>query len=143
AFSTNTKLIERPLLQVACGTHYLYFDLIAELPEGQYTAGFTFTEHSESSLNLAQYDKLIEFYVHIPKPKSSTGYVSLPVEFSLQKINDIVIGLVKNSAGTLTPAAVLESVHTEEIFSFPVQLKNDSTQAWGSTLFNPIKLSYH
>ncbi|SDW03624.1 Wzt carbohydrate-binding domain-containing protein [Nitrosomonas communis] len=143
-FSTNTRPIERPLLQVVCGAHCLHYDLIAELPEGRYTAGFTFTEHNaESSLNLARYDKLIKFQVHIPKPRSSIGYVDLPVKFGLQKTNDIVIGLVKDTAGTLIPDAVLGSVITEETFNLSVRLRNDSAEVWGSTLFNPIKLSYH
>lgn len=143
AFSTNSTLLERSLLQVACGTHCVSYYLVADLPAGTYSAGFSFVEPRPAGVReLAWYDRLASFRVIIPRLTPGSGYVSLPVEFDCRQMNDTVFGLVENAAGTIDTTAVIGDVAVEESFVLPVHLKNASDQTWVNTSCNPINLTY-
>ena len=59
AFSTNSTMLGRILTSVSPGTHRAHYSLVADLPEGQYTAGFTFTEyHAGEYRELSRFDNL-------------------------------------------------------------------------------------
>lgn len=144
AFCTNTAILERPLLHMSRGTHRMGYYLVADLPEGQYTAGFAFIERcAEGNRELAWYDKLVTFRVLVQRLTPSVGYVSLPVEFVCWKTSDIVTSLVEDAAGTLVTDALLGDVAVGEALDMPVRLENASAQTWVSTVLNPIYLSYH
>lgn len=144
AFGTNTTMLERPLLQVGRGTHVTRYYLVADLPEGQYTAGFAFIECcAEGNRELAWYDKLVTFRVSAQRLTQSVGYVSLPVEFDCHQTSDDVVSLVENAAGTLVADVMLGDVAVGEALDLPVRLENASVQTWVSLGFHPINISYH
>ena len=143
AFSTSSTLLELPLVQVACGTHRVSYYLVADLPEGAYSVGFSFVEpRAEGLRELAWYDQLVTFRLTLPRLRPGSGYVSLPVEFDCRQMNDTIFGLVENAAGTIDSSAVLGDVAVEERFILPVRLHNASDQTWVNTICNPINLSY-
>lgn len=144
AFDSNTTMLKQPLLQVEHGTHRLRFQLVANLSEGLYTAGFIFVErHAEGNRELARYNELVTFRISVLQSATSLGYANLPVEFSIQKMSNAVLGKIQNAAGTLTSDTVLGNIAVEEVFDLHVLLENASAQTWVSTQFNPINLSYH
>ncbi len=88
AFGTNTTLLKQSLLEIKPGTHRVQYSLIADLPEGKYSAGFAFLEKREhGNRELAWYDKLSTFSVTVPRPQASIGYCSMPVELNYLRLD--------------------------------------------------------
>ena len=140
----DITLLDRPLLRVARGCHKIRYHMVADLPEGQYNAGFTFAERrAGGNRELARYDKLVTFAVAAPSEGSGVDHVNPPASFDHQQTSDIVISLIEDAKGTISCDGVLGSVGAGESFWLPVKLKNTSTQAWVSTWHHPINFSYH
>lgn len=75
--------------EVRCRFRYLSSEsLLADLPEGVYTAGFTFTEtlSDASTQELLWYDKLCEFRVSHSAKRVGIGYADFPSTQMLIKI---------------------------------------------------------
>ncbi len=87
AFGTNTTLLGKTLKNLSAGIYQERWIIIANLPEGEYTAGFAFDERFEKSTRrLAWYDRLCEFRIVLPEySRQSVGYVDLPAAVTLQK----------------------------------------------------------
>jgi Wzt C-terminal domain len=144
AFGTNTTLLQRPLRDVRRGTHQASYRLVADLPDGQYSAGLTFTEHhADNNRELARYNCLVPFRVSTSRLTPSVGYLSLPVEFDQQQTSNNVVGPMPGAKGGLDAEAALGDLILGESVDLPVRLHNASAQTWMSTKFNPIHLSYH
>ncbi|ELW9526866.1 sulfotransferase family 2 domain-containing protein [Burkholderia cenocepacia] len=144
AFSTNNVLLSRHLNNVTSGTYCTRYYLVANLPEGQYTAGFSFVERrSRRIVELARYEALISFKVNVPRLTPSEGYVCVPTDFECHRTSDSVSGLVVDAAGHLVSDAVLGELSIGENFELELALRNTSSQTWISTQFNQISLSYH
>jgi hypothetical protein len=81
AFGTNTTLLKNIIKNISAGKHCIQFELSANLPYGNFTAGFAFNSIKNDEANeLAWFDKLVNFQVKPLQQTSSIGYVSLPVE---------------------------------------------------------------
>ena len=143
AFGTNTSLLDRQLRRVRRGTHRLSYYLLADLPEGSFTAGFAFADHAKNKFQeLAWFDRLVTFRIQLTKITPSIGYVSMPVDVSYCQIDDVVLGVVDNAIGYLQVDAVFGDVTVSEKINLPVLLVNSSDQTWVSTFFYPLNLSY-
>ena len=144
AFGTNTTLLKQPLLRIRAGTHRVQYCVIAELPEGKYTAGFAFAERRpEGHRQLAWYDKLAEFSVVVPRPQACVGYASLPVVGSYRQIGEEVVFLIADATGSLQVDSPFDHVEVGDEFFLPVRIENSSGQTWVSTQRNPLQVSYH
>lgn len=144
AFGTNTTLLERKLFNVKPGTHRLQYCLVANMPEGVYSAGFAFADRQpDGDRQLAWFDKLVGFSVAVLRPQACVGYASLPVEVTCSQTSDVIFGLVEYANGTIRVDALLGDAVAGELLKLPVVLKNLSPQIWTSSHHNPIVLSYH
>lgn len=145
AFGTNTALLERPLLNVNRGTYRIRYDLTANLPEGEYKAGFAFVEHNENQdLELAWHDHLLTFRISVPRLTPSIGYTSLPVTFDFQQCSNELSERINDASGTIRSETLPSKISSGESFILPVHLENTSTQIWvNNDLRHPINLSYH
>jgi hypothetical protein len=144
AFGTNTTLLNKRLLNLKQGTHRVQYYLVVDLPEGAYTAGFSFAAPLPAGIReLAWFDNLVSFNVSIQRRQADVGYASMPVEVSYRQISDVVLGELKDCAGTVTVEAVLGSLACGEVVSLPVVLQNTSTQVWAGSYLNPLVLAYH
>jgi hypothetical protein len=145
AFGTNTTLLEQRLRNMRPGTYVVRYALVAELPEGEYTAGFAFAacDANGRKQELAWYDALLDFHIGIQRVKPSVGYVSLPVAVDCQPAGDQVVVLVSDASGTLACTGALGDIVADETISLPVVLCNTSTQDWINHHVHPINISYH
>lgn len=143
-FDTNSTMLGKTLSDIKCGTYQVRYSLVAELPEGQYTVGFTFTEcKANQYYQIKRYDGVITFSVTVTRLMPSVGYASLPCEFDYQQVSDVMTSLVEDAAGTVVTDGMRGELTTREIFNLSVQLKNTSTRAWTNHYSYPINLSYH
>ncbi|WP_412526673.1 Wzt carbohydrate-binding domain-containing protein [Burkholderia lata] len=143
AFGTSNALLDRPLVEIAPGTYSLRYYLVANLPEGQYAAGFEFSCSRGNRIEeLACYEQLVPFRVVVPRETPSVGYMSIPADFACDRIGDAVTVSLDDTRGRLATDAVLGGLVVNESFELPVTLENASSQTWASTTFLPICLSY-
>ncbi|MDN7671604.1 hypothetical protein QZM22_03470 [Burkholderia oklahomensis] len=143
AFGSSNSLLNRPLVGLTRGTYCMRYYLAANLPEGQYVAGFVFSDSRDERTNeLAYYEKLVPFQVVMPRAAPSVGYMSLPVDFDCQRVGDVVSVTLRDATGRLQTDAMLGQLTAGETFDLPVCLENASTQTWVSSSLNPIHLSY-
>ncbi|WP_175933172.1 MULTISPECIES: hypothetical protein [unclassified Burkholderia] len=144
AFSTSNALLNRRLIDVSSGTYCTRYYVAANLPEGQYTAGFSFaTCRTRRTIELARYEALVSFSVSVPRLMPSNGYVCIPTDFDCLRTSDVTPGLVIDAAGRLISNGVLGELNVGESFELELSLCNESDQTWTSTQINPIFLSYH
>ncbi|KVT06865.1 hypothetical protein WT24_20235 [Burkholderia sp. MSMB1078WGS] len=143
AFGTSNALLDRPLVEIAPGMYSLRYYLVANLPEGQYAAGFEFSCSRDNRIDeLACYERLVPFRVVVVRDTPSVGYMSIPADFSCERIGDAVSANLEDTRGHLATDAVLGRLVAGESFELPVTLENASSQTWVSTTFHPICLSY-
>ncbi|AKM01770.1 Wzt carbohydrate-binding domain-containing protein [Burkholderia pyrrocinia] len=143
AFGTSNTLLNRPLVEIAPGTYSLRYYLVANLPEGQYTAGFEFSCSRDNRIEeLACFERLVPFRVVVPRATPSVGYMSIPADFACDRIGDAVSVNLEDARGRLATDAILGRLVVGESFELPVTLENASSQTWTSTTFHPIGLSY-
>ncbi len=82
AFGTNTILLGANPTNLSPGVHLMDYRIAADLPEGQYRAGFAFLEPSaEGMRTLAWLDDAVSFRVQVARPVKSIGYCGLPATF--------------------------------------------------------------
>lgn len=144
AFSTSNALLNRRLINVSSGTYCTRYYMAANLPEGQYTAGFSFSmSQARPPIELARYEALVPFSVSVPRLMPSNGYVCIPTDFDCLRTSDVTPGLVIDAAGRLICNGVLGELSVGEGFELELSLCNESDQTWTSTQINPIFLSYH
>jgi hypothetical protein len=69
---------------VEAGEYRVFHRIIANLPVGNYTAGFAFAEHTESGVNeLYWTDVACEFRVNRAQTATSVGYADFPATINL------------------------------------------------------------
>ncbi len=84
AFETNSTLLKQVQQDVEAGEYRVFHRIIANLPVGNYTAGFAFAEHTESGVNeLYWTDVACEFRVNRAQTATSVGYADFPATINL------------------------------------------------------------
>jgi len=143
-FGTNTTMLQERLCDVGPGSYRMRYALAAELPAGDYTAGFAFAsrEANGSARELAWFDVLLSFQITVRRITPSVGYLSLPVALDCAPIGNEVVALVSDAAGTLLSAAELGDLMPGEVISLPAYLANMSMRDWVSQHVHRINLSY-
>jgi hypothetical protein len=145
AFGVNSTLQKQVIRNVSLGVYRISHYVIADLPEGVYTAGFAFAEKlSDGSVNeLMWYDKLCEFRVSHPSHRVGVGYANLPATIALTQMGSFEKNLISDGSGRMVLIEIpnelkpLDTVHVE------VEIYNDTDVAWKGDPFRPINLSYH
>jgi len=116
---------------------------VADLPEGQYTAGFAFAERNGGTVReVAWYDKLASFRIDLPRSTPSVGYASLTTTVACDRVADRIVQIVADDRGTICTQATVRDLVVGEALSLPVVLVNKSAQDWVSLCMYPINLSY-
>jgi Wzt C-terminal domain/Sulfotransferase family len=143
-YCTNSTMLGHKISSLGPGLHKANYSIIADLPEGQYTVGYTFTECSAGDYQeLNQCNDALTFQVTVLRMNSSVGYASLRCEFDCRPASDEMTCLIEDATGEVVIDGALGDLIADEVFDLPVRLKNASTQAWESTDQYEIKLSYH
>lgn len=145
AFGVNSTLQKQIMLNVAPGIYRISHYLVADLPEGLYTAGFTFTEKlpDGSSNELMWYDKLCEFRVSHPSDRIGVGYANLPSTQMLTHIEPLVKNLITDGTGKIVCNTVVSQMKPSECIELDIEIFNNTDIDWRGDLFRPINLSYH
>lgn len=88
AFGINSTMLGQSRQSLPSGAYRVSYHLIADLPAGQYTAGFAFAEGLPDGhqRELAWRDVMCAFQVHHHGSKNFAGYANLPAEISLYPI---------------------------------------------------------
>ncbi len=143
AFGVNSTLQKQVMRDVSPGIYQISHYVIADLPEGVYTAGFSFTEKllGGSDYELMWYDKLCEFRVFYPVDRIGIGYANLPSVQMLTKIRDIQ--KITNGAGRMVPVSIPSKMKPSETLTIDVEVYNDTDVIWRGDPFRPINLSYY
>ncbi len=145
AFSINSTQIGTPLLNAETGSYQLSFKVAAILPEGNYFAGFSFTERLPGHLNeLFWQDRACEFRVYRDVPIPHMGYMYLPSELSISRVgavqDDIV---VRHPQGSISTDIATLEITSGKRTCVPVHIWNESDSAWIGDKFRPVKIAYH
>lgn len=145
AFGTNSTLQKQVIYNVLPGIYHIIHYVIADLPEGVYTAGFAFAEKlpDGSSNELMWYDKLCEFRVSHPAERVGIGYANLPATVALTQTNSFNKNLISDGSGRIDSMAIPLEMKLSERINLDVEIQNDTDVAWMGDLFRPINLSYH
>jgi hypothetical protein len=144
AFGTNSILLGQSHDSVPAGAYRVTYHLIADLPEGHYTAGFSLAEHlPESVRELAWRDVMCGFDVRNEREQRFAGYVYLPAEITLCPAGSGVEAVIVNAAGSMSVKAPVPPMRTGASSTIGVEISNRSEQAWVGNPFHPIYLSYH
>lgn len=145
AFGVNSSMLKQSMTNLQPGTYAESWSIIANLPEGEYTAGFAFTECLPSgNRELAWFDKLISFRVTIARPTPSVGYVHLPAGISYTQLSPTCVSKVNTATGYAKLEGEPPShLSVAQRLTLPVILVNQSFQDWKSLYLHPINLSYH
>jgi hypothetical protein len=145
AFGINSTLLKQSHQYLSRGSYRVSHHLLADLPEGKYTAGFAFAERlSDENRELAWYDKLCEFQVYHQADRSSVGYACLPAEMTLAPTALAAENLViKQVQGSITPCVAVMAMPADEKVTLDVVVANQGNQVWKGDVFRPVRLSYH
>ena len=85
AYGANSVLMGKLFCELSAGTYRMTHYLVADLPAGQYTAGFAFAERCPNEVKqLAWYGRLCSFEVTQDTGGMSIGYAALPAEMTLE-----------------------------------------------------------
>ncbi|WP_174984179.1 Wzt carbohydrate-binding domain-containing protein [Burkholderia lata] len=143
AFGTNTTMLENKIVSVTPGIYQFRCACVANLPEGEYTAGFAFAEQIAGEMrNLAWYDELVTFHVTHERLTPSVGYAELTTVMDCYRISESIAMPVIDGTGTLQSTSDRQEVKVNETYSLLVTLSNNSNQDWINLHSNPISLSY-
>lgn len=145
AFGVNSTLQKQVMYSVAPGIYRVSHYVVADLPEGVYTAGFAFAEKfSDGSSNeLMWYDKLCEFRVSHSSDRVGVGYANLPSTQMLTQINTSVKNIITNATGRIVSITIPVTMQSSENITIDIDIHNDTDVVWKGDLFRPINLSYH
>jgi hypothetical protein len=140
AFGINSTLLEQSHKDLSRGSYRISHHLLAELPEGKYTAGFAFAERlPDGNRELAWYDKLCEFQVCHQTDRKFAGYVCLPAEMTLSRRG----GAIDLVAGNIMLCVPIATIFVDERVALNVNVLNKGSLAWKGDVFRPVSLSYH
>ncbi|MGF6261520.1 hypothetical protein OKW49_002421 [Paraburkholderia youngii] len=143
AFGTNTTMLERKVVSVAPGTYQVRYVCVADLPDGDYTAGFAFTEKlAAGERRLAWYDVLVDFSVSRERVIPSIGYAELSTAMDCFALSIEPPGPIKDATGTLEALSAPHAAIAGATYEITVVLSNHSAQDWVSLHEHPINLSY-
>jgi hypothetical protein len=144
AFGTNTDLLGRDLTEMGTGRYRASYDIVADLPAGEYRLGVAFLDRlADSQPEVAWFDDLIAFTVRDEAIRNQRGYAALPFVFECDRVAPDRVPTLEDGRGRLVLMTVPRSVEPGETFLIPARLENHSSQAWVSSERNPINLSYH
>jgi Wzt C-terminal domain/Sulfotransferase family len=144
AYYTNSTMLGHKINSLDAGVHKAHYSVIASLPEGQYTIGYTFTECIAGDYReLSHCNDALTFQVTVQRVNSSLGYASLHCKFEHRAASNDMACLIEDATGEVVIDGVLGDLIANEVFYLTVRLKNASAQAWLSTHQHEIKLSYH
>lgn len=143
AFGINSTLLGHKIALGTPGRYRERFAIVANLPDGEYTAGFAFADRSESDhKELAWYDRVFGFRITLDRSLPFVGYSYIPSTLTVHPTNGSVVNTVTDARGSLTCGALLGEMLLGERLEVPVRLSNTSTQDWVGLHFYPINLSY-
>jgi hypothetical protein len=143
AFGTNSTLLAQPVRNLQPGTHTLRYYVMADLPEGEYTAGFAFAErHGDAVKELAWFDRLLPFQITVDRFVASVGYSCLSTAVDCVPVSQTVIQKLVDGQGQIELGASLGSLMVDEMVRLPCTLLNESSQIWATVVGYPINLSY-
>lgn len=85
AFGTNSTLLGQAHRLLQSGHYRVSYHVVADLPAGEYTAGFALAELlPEGPQELAWHDAMCEFHVYHQVGRTFAGYSYLPTDISLR-----------------------------------------------------------
>lgn len=144
-FGTNTTLLGQSHKIVSSGSYCVAHHLLADLPPGKYTAGFSFAEKlTEGLRELAWFDILCAFQVDCNVNQTFAGYIYLPTQMSFYPSQSFIPdSVVSNPLGGLIVKHSLSSMLIGERASFKVEIVNSSGRSWVGDHFRPINLAYY
>ncbi|WP_233854953.1 Wzt carbohydrate-binding domain-containing protein [Paraburkholderia sp. HD33-4] len=144
AFGTNSGLLGTRLKNAGAGRYRARYYLASDLPDGTYSAGFSFVGKSGDVVaQLAWHDCLSTFHVSSPRIIAGVGYASLPADFSIRKTDDEPVHLIRHGDGHLEYDSVPAEVTCNCIFEVSAKLHNSSDQNWTNVDRFAINVSYH
>ncbi|RQV09548.1 hypothetical protein DF042_00870 [Burkholderia cenocepacia] len=145
AFSINSTQIGTPLLNAETGSYRLSFKVAAILPEGNYFAGFSFTERLPGHLNeLFWQDHACEFRVYRDVPIPHMGYMYLPSELSISRVGSVQDDIVvQHPQGSISTDIATLEIASGKRTCVPVHIWNESDSVWIGDKFRPVKIAYH
>jgi Wzt C-terminal domain/Sulfotransferase family len=144
AYYTNSTMLGHKINSLDPGVHKAHYSIIAGLPEGRYTIGYTFTECTAGDYReLSQCNDALAFQVTVQRVSSSLGYASLHCKFEHRAVSNDMACLIEDATGEVVIEGVLGDLIADEVFYLSVRLRNASSKAWVSTHQHEIKLSYH
>jgi hypothetical protein len=88
AFGINTGILEQPHKLLADGLYRASYYLLADLPAGTYTAGFSMTDRLADGQKheLAWYDVICDFQIIHPAIRIGVGHSNLPATIRLKQM---------------------------------------------------------
>jgi hypothetical protein len=145
AFGIGNEQLGQVLTNVTSGSYCASFHLVADLPTGRYSIGFSAAEKKTNKvIELAWYGKYIEFEVQDSIVVDALGYASLPAEMTFSPTIDAkknnVIDFAKGSIELAGDMPVFKAGETCEIST---KINNRSDIGWIGDVFRPVRLSYH
>ena len=143
AFGTNSTLLKQVCEGVRAGNYRATYHLVAELPSGNYYAGFSFAELHPEVFELAWHDSLCEFHVHHSPNRTSIGYADLHTAISLAtKRPSSDDDVVRKPVGQISLTTFIQTLQPNERTWLDVQISNESSKDWHGNRIFPINLSY-
>jgi hypothetical protein len=142
-FGTNTRLLGQKFEEVVPGSYRVTYHILANLPVGEYTAGFAFTERLRvGETQLAWFGSLCHFRVSRTDESLFGAKVYLPTHISC-----IPTSLARESAvitdfrGGLAAACIPMTMAPGECAEITVLIANESEQDWMGDNFRPVHLA--
>lgn len=145
AFGINSTLLGQCHRDLRRGSYRASYHVLADLPEGKYTAGFAFSERLlDNNRDLAWWDKLCEFQVNRRPGRPFAGYANLPAQISLSPLGAGAENFVIDRAqGTVKFRTPITQVLVNECVQLDVEISNRGEHLWKGNSIRPVRLSYH
>ena len=141
-FGTNNIVLQQFQKDIGSGSYCVKYSLLADLPIGKYTVGFSFVEMLTNSIKeLAFNDLLCEFDIRQQIETHYSGYVYLPAEMVLTPIAH-EHNLVENPKGSLSISSRFSTMKCNQSIIVNVLIENRSEQQWKSDNFRRVNMAF-
>ncbi|MFA5171083.1 MAG: Wzt carbohydrate-binding domain-containing protein [Sulfuriferula sp.] len=144
AFGTNNILLKQIHENVETGSYSARYYLIADLPTGRYTAGFSFTERLAEGINeLAWSDVACEFHVRRLIEQQFAGYAYLPTELSLLPTHDADDArIIAAPQGSIFTTDSIPAMQCNQTMTVEVVIANCGKQHWVGDVYRPVNIAF-
>lgn len=141
AFGTNNILLQKLQKDISIGSYCVKYSLLADLPVGKYSVGFSFVEKSSNGTKeLAFNDHLCEFDLRQQIETHYSGYAYLPAEIDLIPIVQ-EDNLVENPKGSLNISSPFSVMKSDQSILIDVIIENRSEQQWKGDDFRQVNMA--